>query len=121
MNKVELIGRLTSNPDIRGEGTGLTARFTLAVQKAYTYGDESADFIRCVGFGRVAEILERWVTKGKRIGVVGYIHTGHYVNRRGERVYYTNVVAEQVEFLDSMKSDPKPETENDGIEDDMPF
>ena len=120
MNKVELIGRLTKAPDIRGECKQLTARFTLAVQRNY---GEDADFIRCVAFGRLAEIIEKYLDKGKQIALIGHIQTGAYNNSNCERIYYTNVVAESVEFLDKA---PKViteyvEREPDGIKDGMPF
>ena len=123
MNKVELIGRMTSDPDMRGEGTGLCARFTLAVPSPYK---EEADFIRCVAFGKIAEIIERWTVMGKKVAVVGHIQTGKYVNKDGITIHTSNVVVEFIDFLDNRKperEDVKSDTELDTgfIPDDLPF
>lgn len=122
MNKVELIGRMTSDPDMRGEGTGLCARFILAVPSPYK---EEADFICCVAFGRVAEIIEKWTVLGKKVAVVGHIQTGKYVNKDGITIRTSNVVVECIDFLDNRKpgkADAKSDTKLDtDISDDLPF
>ncbi len=108
MNKCELLGRLTKNPDIRytqGENTTCIARFILAVNRKYKKdGDQSADFISCVSFGKVAEIIEKYCVKGTKICVAGRIQTGSYTNRDGNKVYTTDVVVEDVEFCESKNS-----------------
>lgn len=110
MNKTLLIGRLTRDPDIRysqGEQPMAIARFNLAVDRRFKKdGEQSADFISCVAFGKTAEFIEKYVFKGTKIAVEGRIQTGSYTNNDGNKVYTTDVVVEQVEFAGS-KADSK--------------
>lgn len=106
MNSVQLVGRFTRDPDIRYTNGGLTvARFSLAVDRAYRKdGEQGADFISCVAFGKSAEFIEKYFSKGRRIGLNGRIQTGSYTNKDGAKVYTTDVVAEHVEFVDNNPS-----------------
>lgn len=110
MNKTLLIGRATKDPDIRysqGEQSMAIARFNLAVDRRFKKdGEQSADFISCVAFGKTAEFIEKYVFKGTKIAVEGRIQTGSYTNNDGVKVYTTDVVAENVEFAGS-KTDSK--------------
>ena len=103
MNSVSLIGRLTRDPDVRYSAGSQTAvaRFTLAVdrQRAVKEGEQSADFISIVCFGKTAELVEKYITKGRQVGITGRIQTGSY-DKDGQRIYTTDVVADRVEFLD---------------------
>ncbi|MCI1305389.1 MAG: single-stranded DNA-binding protein [Lachnospiraceae bacterium] len=108
MNKVILMGRLTRDPDIRysqGENGTQVARYTLAVDRRFRRqgndGQQSADFISCVAFGKSAEFAERYFHKGIKIIVTGRLQTGSYTNRDGARVYTTDVVVEDQEFAES--------------------
>ena len=105
MNKVILMGRLTRDPEVRysaGENALAIARYTLAVDRRFRRdGEASADFIQCVSFGRTAEFAEKYFRQGLKIAVTGRIQTGSYTNRDGQRVYTTDVVAENVEFAES--------------------
>ena len=106
MNKVILMGRLTRDAEVRysqGENSTAIARFSLAVDRRFRRdGDEqTADFIICVAFGRTAEFLERFGRKGTKFVLEGRIQTGSYTNKDGQRVYTTDVVAENVEFAES--------------------
>ena len=106
MNKVILMGRLTRDPDVRysnGEQATAVARFTLAVDRrvARRDGEQTADFIGCVAFGRTAEFVEKYFRQGMRMVISGRIQTGSYTNKDGQRVYTTDVVAENVEFAES--------------------
>ena len=106
MNKVILMGRLTRDPDVRysaGESGTSVARYTLAVDRRFNKrdGEATADFISCVVFGRGAEFAEKYFHQGIRIVVSGRIQTGSYTNKDGQRVYTTDVVAENVEFAES--------------------
>ena len=106
MNKVILMGRLTRDPDVRysnGEQATAVARFTLAVDRrvARRDGEQTADFIGCVAFGRTAEFVEKYFRQGIRIVVSGRIQTGSYTNREGQKVYTTEVVVEEQEFAES--------------------
>ena len=103
MNSVQLVGRLTRDPDVRYTDGGTTvARFTLAVDRRFKKdGGDEADFISCVAFGKTAEFLEKWFRKGQRLGLTGRIQTGSYVNQEGTKIHATDVVAENVEFVES--------------------
>ena len=105
MNKVILMGRLTRDPDIRysqGENGTAVARYTLAVDRRFRRdGEQSADFIGCVAFGRAAEFAEKYFHQGTKIAITGRIQTGSYTNRDGNKVYTTDVVVEEQEFAES--------------------
>ena len=105
MNKVILMGRLTRDPDIRysaGENSTAVARYTLAVDRRFRRdGEQTADFISCVAFGRTAEFAEKYFHQGIRIVISGRIQTGSYTNRDGVKVYTTDVVVEEQEFAES--------------------
>lgn len=99
MNTVVLVGRLTKDPVLEYVGQNQTARtrFTLAVDR--DYDRENADFIRITTFGKIAENCDRYLDKGRLVGVAGRIQTGSYENRNGETVYTQDVIAERVQFL----------------------
>ncbi len=105
MNKVILMGRLTRDPDIRysqGENQTAVARFTLAVDRRFNRnGDQTADFIGCVAFGKTAEFMEKYTRQGTKLCIEGRIQTGSYTNRDGQKVYTTDVVVENAEFAES--------------------
>lgn len=104
MNKSELIGRLTKDPDIRrGKEDTAIARFVLAVRRSYRKEDQpDADFIPCVAVGKRAEFVEKYFCKGLRVSVVGHIQTGSYVNKDGHTVYTTEIFAEELESLEKL-------------------
>ena len=109
MNKVILMGRLTREAEVRysqGESSTAIARFTMAVDRRFQRDnqEQTADFISCVAFGRVAEFLERFGRKGTKFVLEGRIQTGSYTNKDGQRVYTTDVVAENMEFAESKSS-----------------
>ncbi len=105
MNKVILMGRLTRDPEIRyaqNENGTAVARYSLAVDRRFKRdGDQDADFIGCVVFGKGAEFAEKYLTKGMKIVVTGRIQTGSYTNKEGQKVYTTDVVVEEQEFAES--------------------
>ena len=108
MNKVVLMGRLTRDPEVRysqGENALAIARYTLAVDRRFKRdGEQTADFINCVVFGKSAEFTERYFRQGMRVVVCGRIQTGSYTNREGQKVYTTEVVVEDQEFAESKAS-----------------
>lgn len=113
MNKVVLIGRLTRDPELRytQQGTPL-ARFTLAVNRRKQRDkQQEADFISCIAWGNLAENLSKYQTKGSQIAVSGRIQTGSYDNKEGNKVYTTEVVVEEVEFLGSKKDNSQQRNE----------
>ena len=108
MNKVILMGRLTRDPDIRysaGDSSSMVARYTVAVDRRFSRrnddGEQTADFIGCVAFGRSAEFAQNYLHKGTKVVVTGRIQTGSYTNRDGQKVYTTDVVVEDQEFAES--------------------
>lgn len=106
MNSVNLTGRLTRNPDVKYTDGGTSiARFTLAVDRMFkSENGPQADFISCVAFGKSAEFVERWFTKGMKMELSGKIQTGSYTNQEGNKVYTTDVVADQLGFGESKNS-----------------
>lgn len=105
MNKVMLVGRLTRDPDVRytqGDKSLCVARFNIAVDRRFNRQDGvTADFIDCVAFGKLAEHVEKYYRKGLKTGLSGRIQTRNYTNRDGNKVYVTEVVAEELEFVES--------------------
>ena len=78
------------------------ARYTLAVdRRVRTGGEQQADFVSCVAFGKAAEFAEKYLHQGTKIVVVGRLQTGSYTNKEGQRVYTTDVVIESCEFAES--------------------
>lgn len=114
MNKVVLMGRLTSDPSIRytqGSPSTCIARYTLAVNRKVTQeGQPTADFINCVAFGKLGEHCEKYYRQGTKVTVSGRVQTGSYTNKEGQKVYTTEVVIEEQEFAES-----KAKTEQDAI------
>ena len=107
--------RFTKEPDVRyttGENSMAIARFTLAVDKNYKKdSDDKANFINCVCFGKLANIVEKHCTKGTKVNVLGEWTTGSYKNKDGNTVYTTDVVVEEQEFCESKSqsnSQPQP-------------
>lgn len=113
MNKVVLIGRLTKDPELRftpGTGTAV-ATFTLAVDRKFSKeGQREADFVPVVVWGKSAENTANYVGKGKLVGVSGRIQTRSYDAKDGSKRYVTEVVAEEVQFLEwgSMNGNNRP-------------
>lgn len=105
MNKVILMGRLTRDIEVRysqGENPMAVARYTLAVQRKFKReGEQDADFISCVAFGKAAEFAEKYLRQGTKVVISGRIQTGSYTNRDGQKVYTTDIVVEEQEFAES--------------------
>jgi len=103
MNKVTLIGRLTKDPELKftpGTGTAVST-FTLAVDRRFSKdGQKEADFIPIVVWGKQAESTANYMSKGKLIGINGRIQTRNYDAKDGTKRYVTEVVAEEVQFLE---------------------
>ncbi len=109
MNKVILMGRLTRDPEVRysqSDTSMAIARFSIAVDRRRTQNNEgqTADFINCVAFGRLGEFSEKYLKKGTKIALTGRIQTGSYTNKDGQKVYTTDIVAEDIEFAESKNS-----------------
>ena len=123
MNAVQLIGRLTKDPEIRHTDDQMAiARFTIAIDRPSRNGKKEADFPNVVVFGKQAENCGKYTAKGKLIGVEGRIQTGSYTNKNGDKVYTTDVIANRIEFIEW--ADKQKEEQNSfGFQpvDDMPF
>lgn len=124
MNKVILVGRLTRDPDVKysGEdGSLCVARYGVAVDRPRKSGeDNGADFPSCVAFGKTAEFAERYLRKGMKVGIVGHIQTGSYVNNDGVKIYTTDVIIENQEFVESKAAQERHESEAGGGHADRP-
>lgn len=127
MNKVEMIGRLTKDVALSYTQNGkAVGRFTLAVPKKRK--EDGANFIQCKAWGQMAELIERYIKKGHQCAIVGHIDTGSY-EKDGHKIYTTEVVVDEVDFLekksDQMKIDPETsDIEHDSfqqIEQDIPY
>ena len=113
MNRVDLIGRLTADAELRYNSSNIAyCRFNLAVNRSFTNseGKREADFISCVAWRKTAELINEHFKKGNEIGVSGRIQTGSYDDKDGKRVYTTDVIVEEITFIGSKKeSRPEPE------------
>ncbi|MBR4830920.1 MAG: single-stranded DNA-binding protein [Bacilli bacterium] len=103
MNRVELIGRLTRDPELRYSSNNLAnCRFTLAVNRTFQSqnGEQGTDFISIVVFNKQAENVKKYIAKGSLVAVTGRIQTGSY-EKDGRTIYTTDVVADNVQFLET--------------------
>ena len=134
MNKVILIGRLTRDVEIHQSGEMPIARFSMAVDRKFKKeGEATADFINCVAFKSTAENINKFFSKGNRIGIVGHIQTGSYTNKDGQKVYTTDVIVDEFDFVESKsaaqsasKEEPKQKADEfidvpAGINEELPF
>lgn len=109
MNKCSLIGRLTKDPEVKQTAGGNSVcSFTIAVDRKYKKADgtREADFIPCVGWRQVADIIGQHFHKGSRIGITGSIQSRSYDGQNG-KVYVTEVVVEEIDFIDKRSDDQK--------------
>lgn len=108
MNKVQLLGRLTRDPEVRyytgqdGQQSAV-AHYTLAVDRPGRHqdGQQSADFISCVAFGKRGEFAGQYFRQGMKVAISGRLQTGSYTNQNGQKVYTTDVNVEEQEFAES--------------------
>ena len=124
MNKVQLVGRLTKDPEVKLT-TNQTAycNFTVAVDRRFKDkdGQRQSDFINCVAWKQTADFIKKYFSKGSRIGICGSIQTRSY-EKDGQKVFVTEVLVDEVEFVESTKAEakeenrPAPEAKNEPIE-----
>ena len=107
MNKVELIGRLTKDPEVKLT-TNQTpfCTFTLAVDRRFkdANGQREADFINCVAWRQTATFIQKYFRKGNRLAVIGSIQTRSYEDKNGQKVFVTEVIADEAEFVESQSA-----------------
>lgn len=122
MNKVVIIGNLTKDPETRyttGENPTAVCRFTVAVNEKRKNPqtkewEDSPSFIPVTVFGKQGENCDKYLSKGSKAAVEGRIQTGSYTNKEGQKVFTTEVVASNVEFLSS-RNEPAPEPAPNGF------
>lgn len=103
MNSWNGIGRLCSDPQVRytSESQMAVARFSIAIDRPVKKdGQKQTDFPNIIVFGKAAENCERFLKKGRLVGIEGRLQTGSYTNKDGQKVYTTDIVANRVEFLE---------------------
>ena len=112
------MGRLVRDPEIRysqGQNSTAVAKYTLAIDRKFKReGDQKADFISCVSFGKPAEFTEKYLRQGIKVVITGRIQTGSYTKKDGQKVYTTDVIVEECEFAESKNANQsqKQESEN---------
>ncbi|MEB6258287.1 single-stranded DNA-binding protein [Mammaliicoccus sciuri] len=107
INRTVLVGRLVRDPEYRTTPSGVqVATFTLAVNRTFTnqQGEREADFINCVVFRKTAENVNQYLSKGKLAGVDGRLQSRSYENNEGQKVFVTEVVCDNVQFLEPKDS-----------------
>ena len=124
MNKVFMMGRLTKDPEVRYNGDKAVARYSIAVDRRFK--KDEADFFNCVSFGKQAEFVEKYLTKGTKVVLNGRLQNDTYTNKNGEKAYSMSIIVEEIEFAESKKDEPKKQETDfvdvpDGIEDALPF
>lgn len=111
MNKVELIGRLTKDPEVKLTPNQTPfCNFTLAVDRRFkdNNGNRQADFINCVAWKQTAQFLQKYFKKGNRVGICGSIQVRSY-DKDGQKVFITEVLAEEAEFVEASNRTEAPE------------
>lgn len=125
MNSVDLIGRLSNSPQLRVTTSGQQiCRFSLAVTRRFknSAGDYEADFINCVAFGKTAGLINEHIQKGDMLGIEGRIQTGSYTAQDGSKRYTTDVVVENITFINSKrKNEQQAENKKQSSEETDPF
>ena len=140
MNKVQLIGRLTKDTELKATTTGVAlVHFSIAVDRRSQ--DQDADFFECIAFGKTAEFIAKFFLKGMKIAVVGRIQNNNYKDKNGVTHYGNNIVVEEAEFCErkAAATDPQPQLQQveqqpskptldninfkdfENVEDDIPF
>lgn len=106
MNKVELVGRLVKDPEVKLTSNQTKfCSFAIAVDRRFkdANGQRQADFISCVAWKQTAEFIQKYFHKGNRIGICGSIQTRNYEDQNGQKHFITEVLAEEVEFVESQE------------------
>ena len=140
MNKIELIGRLTKDTELKTTTAGgAVTYFSIAVDRRAK--DQNADFFDCVAFGKMAEFITKFFSKGMRIAIAGRMQNNNYTDKNGTTHYGFNVIVEEAEFCErkAAATDPQPQLQQveqqpskptlddvnfkefENVEDDIPF
>ena len=111
MNRIILIGRNVKEIELKQTASGVSvSEFTIAVNRSFknANGERESDFFNCIAFSKLAETISRYVKKGDQVGVEGRLQTRNYTNKDGKKVYVTEIIVENVEFLQSKKEQNQP-------------
>lgn len=117
MNKVILVGRLVKDPEVKTTQSQIAVcSFTIAVDRKFktANGERQADFISCVAWRQSAELLGKYFHKGSRVGIIGNLQSRSYDDANGKKVYVTEVIVDEIEFVETKKesegqqSEPQP-------------
>lgn len=127
MNKIIITGRSTKDVELKVTPSGTNvATFSVAVKRAFK--DNESDFFECVAYGKTAELVSKYIKKGDLFGIEGRLQTRNYTNKEGRKVYVTEIIVENVEFLQAKKIDEPqfaypdvPNFEEVKTDDDLPF
>lgn len=114
MNKVIITGRNVRDIELKQTTAGTSAiEFSVAVRRAFksANGEYESDFFNCIAFRNTAELISRYVAKGDLIGIEARLQTRNYTNREGKKVYVTEIIVENVEFLQAKKQETSEEQE----------
>lgn len=114
MNKVVITGRNVRDIELKQTTAGTSViEFSVAVRKAFksANGEYESDFFNCIAFRNIAELISKYVAKGDLIGIEGRLQTRNYTNREGKKVYVTEIIVENVEFLQTKKQETSEEQE----------
>lgn len=128
MNKVILIGNLTKDPQMRTTQSGVSVcSFTIAVNRRFkdANGERQSDFIPVVAWRKAADLCGQYLAKGRKVGVIGELQTRSYEAKDGTKRYVTEVIADEVEFLNGRESTEEPQEQLGGFgevdDGDLPF
>lgn len=120
MNRAFIIGNVVKDTELETTTSGVKfARFTVAVKRKF--GEDESDFINCVIWRSLAENVAKYLTKGKKVAVSGSIQTRNYESKKGEKVYITEIIGDEVELLSKKEEQPKPNLSPIDDPDDLPF
>ena len=119
MNNTVLLGRVVRDIELQYKGVNQTAiaKFTVAVNRKFK--KDEADFINCIAFGKTAEIITQYFSKGSQIGIVGRIQTGSYDAQDGTKRFTTDVIVESFSFVGSSKDNGQAASSNTEVADDI--
>lgn len=124
MNKCELVGRLTKDPELKLTSNQTAyCNFTIAVDRRFkdSNGQRQADFINCVAWKQTATFVQKYFHKGNRIGIVGSIQTRQYEGNDGAKHFVTEVIVDEAEFVESQtQTAPAPQTQTEPTQDNAP-
>ena len=117
MNKVCQTGRITRDLELKEFGGTACCKFSIAVDRKFKKeGQPTCDFLNCIAWGKIAELICQYLKKGSKIGISGRLQSGSYDNADGKKVYTTDIVVEEMDFLDSKKDSQGDSYESKPVE-----